>query len=384
MNRNLRDLYDPPILAFNRSIRSRLDPGKPVIDLNQAVPDYPPPDCITAVLRRALKEGGYHVYTEDEGLPELRGEIVKELHRLYGNELDTDFICVTAGANNAFFSALAVAAGSGDEIILLSPWYFNHHMAARILGIGVREVHLDPEDGFALHMGRIRAAVTHRTRAVVLVNPSNPTGRSYRQEDVEALHRLCRELGLLLISDEVYTCFHDDYPRPASPLRLPGGLDHAIAIHSFSKSYALTGLRTGFIAAHPDFIRQYLKVHDTATICAPRLGQIAALAGLREGRSWLEERIADMRRRSLVFEERFREKHLPFRLLSRGAFFVWLRHESALTGAEVCMRLAENRNLILLPGRFFGSGREKAVRIALGNLDEARVPWVLDQLSAPL
>lgn len=381
MNSRVNDLYPPPIWEFNQKIQSLIQPGIPVLNLNQAEPDYPPPDCIRNALASALSDGEFHRYTADEGLPELREEIIRELDRLYGCRLDTESICVTSGANNAFLSALPVLAGCGDEIILLAPYYFNHHMAARILGIEVREILLDAGRDFALPLDDIRAAVTSRTRALVLVNPGNPTGRSYSQADVDALHALCIDQNIFFISDEVYNYFHDDYPQPASPLRGPGGLNHAISLHSFSKTFSITGMRVGFIAASPDFIRNFLKVHDTGTICAPRLSQIAAREGLRQGRAWLEKRIEEMHSRSRAFERLFRNRNLPFRLLSRGAFFLYLEHDFAGSSEEVCAHLAEKQNLILLPGHYFGSGQEKTIRIALGNLKKNQITDVLDTLA---
>jgi len=377
MNPHVHDLYPPPIWDFNRRIRARIRPGRPVLDLNQAEPNYPPPDAVRGALAEALTQNDFFRYTADEGLSGLREEIVRELERLYECRLDIGNICVTAGANNAFFSALPVLAGCGDEIILLAPYYFNHHMAARILGIDIREVRLDPGEGFALPLEDIQAAISRRTRAVVLVNPANPTGVSYSQNEVGALHELCRKKNIWLISDEVYNYFHPEYPRPASPLQSSLGLDHAISLHSYSKTFSITGMRVGFIVAAPGFINNFLKVHDTGTICAPRLGQIAAMTSLRHGRSWLEKRIQEMHRRSRIFEDAFRKRDIPFRLLSRGAFFVYLEHEGSRSSEEVCFQLAEKGNLILLPGRYFGGGQDKAVRIALGNLDEDRIPDAL-------
>ena len=381
INPNLKDLYAPPICAFKNKAETMLDTGRPVLDLNQAVPDYPPPECIRRALAEAVKGESLFRYTADEGIPELREAVAEDLSRLYRNRFDKRDIMVTAGANSGFFLALSALAAPGDEIILLSPYYFNHFMAARILGVSVREVRMDPAGGFIPPREKILEAVSRRTRALVLVNPGNPTGVSYPQEVVDGLYGICRDAGIWLISDEVYNYFHADYPHPASPLNIEGALEHVVSLHSFSKTFSITGLRAGFIAAAPGLQSHILKSQDTISICAPVPGQLAALAGLRGAGAWLEDRIAEMHDRSLTFEKLFRARDLPFRILSRGAFFVYLEHEFPESGQALCERMIVRENLVMLPGSYFGSGQEITIRAALGNMNRERISDVLDALA---
>jgi len=381
INPNLKNLYTPPICEFRSKAGAMLDPTRPILDLNQAVPDYLPPECVRRDLTAAMKGKTVFRYTADEGMSELRQAIAEDLNRLYRRHFAAGDIMVTAGANSGFFLALSALAAPGDEIVLLSPYYFNHFMAARILGISVREVRMEAAHGFVPPVEKILEVINPRTRAVVLVNPGNPTGASCSQDAVDALYRVCREAGIWLISDEVYNLFHEDYPHPASPLNIEDSLEHVVSLHSFSKTFSITGLRVGFNVASPELQSHILKSQDTISICAPAPGQVAALAGLRGGRSWLEDRIAEMHGRSRAFEKLFQERNLPFRILSRGAFFVYLEHDFPESSLVLCERLIARENLVMLPGSYFGTGQEKAIRAALGNMQEDRIPEVLDALA---
>ncbi|MFH2203324.1 MAG: aminotransferase class I/II-fold pyridoxal phosphate-dependent enzyme [Elusimicrobiota bacterium] len=374
---NIAELYFPPICDFKRFASLALDSAAKVYDLSQAVPGYPPPESIRSALIRALESEDYYPYTPDEGLPELRAAIAKELRRLYSHAPGPDSICVTAGANNAFFSTLAALAEPGDEVVFLAPYYFNHYMTARILRLKPVAAALNARDGYALDVGKIRPLLGPKTKALVLVNPSNPTGKSYAQADVDALFALCAERGVVLISDEVYNYFHDDYPRPASVLNIANFAEHAVSIHSYSKTFSLTGFRIGFVAAAPVFLRQFLKVHDSNVICAPRIGQLAAAAGLRDAGGWLRDRIAQLRQRVAAFRTAFAARESAFRIASAGAFFVYLNFDLPATAEEVGRGFVEKSNTILLPGSFFGPGQEGALRLALGSVQERDIPEVV-------
>lgn len=380
IRKSVQELYYPPICGWKDLAARELDPTRKVHDLSQAVPNYPPPDEIRKALRGAIEEPEYSQYTADEGLPELRDAVRAELRRLYACDAGAENICVTAGANNAFFSALNTLAAAGDKIVFLAPYFFNYFMAARICGMRPVEIVRRADDGFALPLQEIEDRLTPDTRAVVLVNPCNPTGRSCSQEEVAGLFKLCRSRGVTLISDEVYNYFHDEPDRPASVLNIPGFEESAVCIHSYSKTFSLTGFRVGFLAGSPGFLREFIKVHDTNVICAPRIAQHAALAGLREAGAWLKEKTAVMRGRIEAFKSAFARTSSRFSLLSAGAFFVYLRG-GGKTGEEICEDLIRRENIVAIPGGVFGPGQERCVRLALGNAPAEDIPEVVEKLA---
>ncbi len=376
------DLCDPPIVKFKAEAEKRLDYTKKILNLNQAVPSYPAPEAVKESLKAELEKSSYSFYTKDEGNDILRKRISEEINRMFKAGIEMENICVTSGANNAFYSMLPVIAGENDEVILLTPYYFNHYMSLKSYGIKPVELPLDISNSLSIPYEMIEKKAGDRTRAVVLVNPSNPTGRSYSMEEIEKLYRICRGKGLYLVSDEVYTHFHDDYPEQGSVLRLPDFKNgKVVCINSFSKTYSITGLRAGFITASGDFITQFVKVQDSNIICASTLAQAAALTGIEKCSEWLEEKIRIMKEKKEYFIKLFRETESVFRIVSAGSFFIYLDYDGEIDSEELCYRLIEKENLVSLPGTCFGAEQKKAIRLALGNIETSDIPLVIEKLS---
>ncbi len=376
------EIFEPPIVKFKAEAEKRIDRSKPVINLNQAVPSYPAPDEITDALKRETSNPSYSFYTKDEGTDILRKRISREVNSIFGSDTEMENICVTSGANNAFYSILPVIAESGDEIIIFTPYYFNHYMSIKAYGIIPVEVPLDPENDFSVSYDLLEKNITSKTRAVVFVNPSNPTGRSYSMEEITELHEFCRSKNIYLVSDEVYTYFHDDYPEQGSVLRLENFLNsRTVCINSFSKTYSITGLRAGFITASEDFIKQFIKIQDTNIICVSSLAQSAAYTGMEKCSEWLNEKIIHMREKKNLFLDLFSEKKSIFRIVSSGSFFIYLNYSGETGAEELCYSMIERDNIISLPGTCFGSDQKRAVRLALGNIEKEDIPHVVDKLA---
>ena len=378
----IMNIYDPPIVIFKAEAEKRIDKSKPVINLNQAVPSYPAPDEITEAVRMKIEKPSYSFYTKDEGTDLLRKRIAEEINSMYSVNTVMENFCVTSGANNAFYSILPVIAESGDEIIIFTPYYFNHYMSIKAYGIKPVEVPLDPENRFSIPFNILENKINSKTKAVVFVNPSNPTGRSYSMEEIESLHEFCKSKNIFLISDEVYTHFHDSYPQQGSVLRLDDFFSSkTVCINSFSKTYSITGLRAGFITASEDFIRQFMKIQDSNIICVSSLAQAAAYAGMEKCSEWLDGKIKMMKQKKELFLDLFSRKESMFRIVSSGSFFLYLNFDENISSDELCYLMIEKDNIISLPGTFFGSDQKKAVRIALGNVDMDDIPFTVDKLT---
>ncbi len=379
---NIEDVYFPPIVKFKAEAAKRLDYTKPVLNLNQAIPNYQPPDVIKKAIMDELGKTSFCFYTFDEGIPELREAIADSLNSTYTQKVSRTNICVVPGANNGYYSMLPVIASSGDEVILLTPFYFNHYMSLKIAGIKPVEIILDPDKGFPIPYDKIASAITDKTKALVFVNPCNPTGRSYGQEEVDRLYNLCREKRIYLVSDEVYSCFHDSYPAPASVLNNPAFPDYSVCINSYSKTFSITGLRVGFIAASEDFIHHFTKVQDSNVVCVSTLSQAAALAGLKHAGKWLKEKIQFSREKKEKFITLFNQSGTGFRIVSSGSFFIYLNYSgSGIKAFDLCCRMMEKENIVTLPGEYFGSGQDYAIRLALGNLHEHELETAVEKLA---
>jgi aspartate/methionine/tyrosine aminotransferase len=376
-----------PAIAETRAwIAGRRFPDdKPLIDVAQAVPGYPPPKDLTDHLARLVVDGGSYRYTEIEGLPSLRQALAGHMSGFYGAAIGPDNVAITAGCNQAYCLAMQVLAAAGDEVLLPQPAYFNHQMW--LDGLGIRAVHLpfrpdrkgvpDPEEA--------RKLIGPKTRAIVLVTPNNPTGAVYPAATIRQFYELARLNGLALVLDETYKDFLPADEAPHDLFGDPGWADTVVHLYSFSKVYCLTGWRVGSVIAHPDLIQRIAKAMDCVAICAPRLGQEAALFGLGHLGGFVAGNTRMMRARAEAVAEAFRSNDPGYELVSVGAYFAYVRHPFAGTpGREVAKRLADEQNLLCVPGAMFGPGQEAYLRLAFANVASELMPEMVRRLKASI
>lgn len=358
-------------------------PDRPLIDLCQAVPDYPPAPALRAHLAAVAEEAGTSRYTPIPGLPELRAALAGRMTALYGGPVGADEVLVCAGCNQAFVLALMALARPGDNVILPVPWYFNHKMILDMLGVEVRPLPVAEADGLVPDPAAAAALMDGRTRALVLVTPNNPTGTAAPPEAIAALHDLCAARGVRFVLDETYRDFldpaggapHGLYARP----RRDGTLVH---LYSFSKVFSLAGYRVGAVAAEPSLVAQMVKIMDCIAICAPRIGQRAALFGLSHLSGWVDGRRAEMAGRVAAFRAVMGQGAAGFRIAGLGAYFAYLRHPFTGTPArEVARRLAQDHGILCLPGSMFGPGQEDYLRFAFANVDAGVMAAIAERLA---
>lgn len=361
----------PPVMEARRWLQGIDFPAdRPLINLSQAAPVDPPPEALREAMAEMVRsETETHLYGPVLGLPALRSEIAWRWSALYGGEIRPEEVAITAGCNQAFCTMIATLAAPGDAVLLPVPWYFNHKMWLDMSGIEAVPVpcdanmHPDPDAA--------RAAITPRTRAIVLVTPNNPTGAEYPPELIARFAALARATGLTLILDETYRDFSSRDARPHDAFADPSWRDHLVHLYSFSKSFRLTGHRTGAIVASAPRLAQAEKVLDTVTICAPQLGQRAALWGLRNLSDWLSsERTEILRRRDAAHTAL---SALPgWRVLGCGAYFAYVEHPHPLPSDALCPVLVRDLSVLMLPGTMFApEGDERAarqLRIAFANV----------------
>jgi aspartate/methionine/tyrosine aminotransferase len=370
----------PPISEVRRWIGDA-PPGLPVIDLCQAVPDYPPSSSLVDHLREIVSDPSVSRYSPDEGLPEVRESVAARLNRVYGGVVQPDEICLTIGASQAFWLAVTTLCRAGDEIILQLPCYFDHPMALGILGIRPVFAPFDEATGGIPSPDVIDRLVTPRTRGILIVTPSNPAGTVTPPEVLRELYLLAKRRGIALLLDETYNAFVPGGLPPHSLFADPSWGDHLIHIASLGKTYSLTGYRAGFLAASEGFLRHALKGQDTMAVCQPRITQHAVCFGCDNLDSWVEEKREMMERRHTLFVEEFSRPGNPFRLVASGSFFGWVRHPFiGLTGMEAARRLVTEAGVLVLPGEAFGPGLEGYLRLAIGNVPEDTIPEAVRRL----
>ena len=282
----LAQVQPPVIPIIHGLIREHPD----TITLGQGVVYYGPPPETEAALRDFWAEPANHRYGAVWGIPPLREALAAKLAAENGIRIgDERQLVVTAGGNMAFFNALLAIADAGDEIILVSPYYFNHEMAVAMANC--KAVTVPADDAYQLDVAAIAAAITPRTRAVVTISPNNPTGAVYPRADLRAVNELCAGRGIYHVHDEAYEYFAYGEHTHFSPGSLPGASAHTISLFSLSKSYGFASWRIGYLTIPAALYDAVAKIQDTVLICPPLVSQVAALGALEAGRAYcLEQR----------------------------------------------------------------------------------------------
>lgn len=342
------------------------------VSLGQGIPSFPTPAHIVDAACRALRDlPDSGKYTLGPGLARLREAVAVHLQRDKGIPVAPDReVCITVGAMEALSAAVLTVVDRGDEVILPSPNYASH-IEQVLLAEGVPVfVPLKAED-WQLDVEALARAVTPRTRAVILCNPHNPTGANFNEADLRAVAALAVERDLFIIADETYDFLTFDGRPHFSLVSLPELKDRIIATYSFSKKYAMTGWRVGYVYASEGVLDQIMKVHDAVAICAPTVSQIAALAAL-EGP---QECVADIRRalegrRNLICSGLDRlHAHLSY-VRPQGAYYLMARMRQAGTSSmDLALRLLYEARVITIPGAAFGPEGEGHIRLSFGGVE---------------
>jgi len=371
----ITNVHFPPISEVRRWVTGRPDDGVELIDLCQAVPDYPPAGELTEHLSGLLSDPLISKYSPDEGLSEVREAISGYYQRKYGTLISPASFCLTIGASQAFWLAIVTLCRAGDEVVVQTPYYFDHQMALDILGIrGVCTPFVEGDGGLP-SVAAIERLITDKTRAVLLVSPSNPTGAVTPPAVIHELMLLAKRHGIALLLDETYNEFIPAAAPPHDLFSDPSWGDNFVHIASFGKTFALTGYRAGLLAASENFIHHALKAQDTMAVCQPRITQHAVKFGVERLGGWVAVNREMMARRHDLFRAEFMKQGNRFRLVASGAFFAFVRHPfDGCSGRQVAKRLVDEAAILSLPGEVFGPGLEGYLRLAFGNIREEAIP----------
>lgn len=379
--------FSPPVMEARRWLDGvDFPPDRPLINVSQAAPvDLPPLPMREAMADAALNTAQAHLYGPVLGSPELRAEVAARTGRLYGGAVEPAQVAITSGCNQAFNAAIVTLTTEGDEVILPTPWYFNHKMWLDM--VGVRAVALPTGPDLLPDPDRAAALITPRTRAITLVSPNNPAGVEYPAALIRAFAELARRHGIALIVDETYRDFHS-ISGPAHDLFTDPDWDETlIQLYSFSKAYRLTGHRVGAMLASPARLAEVEKFLDTVTICPNQIGQIAALWGMQHLDQWLAGERDEILARRAAIESGFpRLAELGWKLRGVGAYFAYVAHPFALPSDKVAQQMVAAAGVLALPGTMFMPEGDAAgaqhLRIAFANVDSAGIGMLFDRLAA--
>lgn len=344
-----------------------------VISLGVGEPDFDTPWHIRDEGIYSL-EKGRTFYTSNAGLMPLREEICRYLKRRCSLTYDPKTeVLVTVGGSEGIDLALRAMLDPGDEVLIPEPCYVSYLPCVQLAGGVPVTIQLKEENEFRLTKEELLEKITDKTKILVLPFPNNPTGAIMRREDLEAIRDVIIEKDLFVLSDEIYSelTYHEEHVSPAS---LPGMWERTLTINGFSKAYAMTGWRLGYICGPKEIVKQMTKIHQFAIMCAPTTSQYAAVEALRNGDNDVRQmrEAYNQRRRFLMhaFEKMGLPCFEPF-----GAFYVFpCIKKYGMTSEEFAMKFLEEEHVAVVPGTAFGECGEGFLRISYAySIEELKV-----------
>ncbi len=272
-------------------------------------------------------------------------------------------------------------AQAGDTVVMPTPWYFNHQMWLKMLGIGIEAIPAFAAGRNYPDVADAEKAITAKTRAIVLCTPNNPTGAIYPASVIHAFFELAQRKGIALILDETYKDFRPDAAPPHNLFQRADWAETLIQLYSFSKVYALAGYRLGSMISGEKLLSEAAKILDCMTICPPHITQAGAVFALKELDSWKRGKLDVMAGRLAAIRAAFENADLKFEMVSSGAYFAYVKHPyRGELSKPVAMRLAQEHDVLCLPGVMFGPGQEDYLRFAFANVDGALMQPLVQRL----
>ena len=365
----IRQVQTPMIPVVGEWIAQH--PG--TISLGQGVVHYPAPEVVGATVTTAMQSDSVDRYGLVRGTPGLLQAIQQKVELENQTSLVDRSVVVTTGSNMGFLNAVLAIADVEDEVVLVSPYYFNHEMAIEIAGCRVVVVPTDAE--YQLDLDRLVGAITPQTKAIVTVSPNNPTGAVYPADRLTAVNQMCRERSLYHISDEAYEYFNYSAEPHFSPASLPDSTEHTISLYTLSKAYGMAGWRVGYMVIPAHLEVAVKKIQDTNLVCPPIVNQLAAEAALTSaGRDWCDQRIASFPAvRDLVLEALDQLGQRCYVPRPEGAFYALLQLKTEQTDLALVESLIRHHGVAVMPGSTFGVTEGCTLRIAFGALDRKTV-----------
>ncbi|HMG16369.1 MAG TPA: aminotransferase [Saprospiraceae bacterium] len=338
-----------------------------MLDLTQGIPNYGPPKAVLDDISKSLYSEEINHYTSRAGLEELRILLAKDISESYKTHITLNEVLITAGCNQAFTLAISTLINKNKEVIIPVPYYFNHHMWLEMEGI--KPVYLFTKNDFIPNPEIARSLITQNTKAIILVNPGNPTGIIIPSDVISKFAELAREYNIILIIDETYRNFLPTSKIPHKLFLEDDWRNNIISLHSFSKDYALSGFRIGAIICQNKLILEMMKIFECITVCAPHISQKAAIASLKYGKESRNRNITEMKNKEDYFKISMRKLSNKFDLMSSGVFFGWIKHHfENYSSSYLVKSLLEKSGILCLPGTIFAPKDEGFLRFSISNL----------------
>ena len=333
-----------------------------VTALTVGQPDFVTPWHIREAAIQSLERGQTY-YTSNSGLPELRLEVTRYMKRRFDLNYDPAEVLITVGGSEALDVAVRSLINPGDEVIVPMPSFVCYEPIVRMAGGVPVIINTKEENGFKLTPDELRSAITEKTKMLVLPYPNNPTGAILEREELRALADVLRETNIAILSDEIYAELTYG-KRHVSIASIDGMMERTIIASGFSKAYAMTGWRLGYLCGPKTWLTQMTKLHQYAIMCAPTVSQFAAVEALKNGDDDIAEMAAEYNRRRVFICEGLRKIGIPT-IMPEGAFYIYPYIGGyGLTSEEFCERLLMEEKCAIVPGTAFGECGEGYARIS--------------------
>lgn len=333
-----------------------------VTALTVGQPDFVTPWHIREAAIQSL-ERGHTYYTSNSGLMELRVEVANYMRRRFGLEYKSEEVLITVGGSEAIDVAVRSLVNPGDEVIVPMPSFVCYEPIVRMAGGKAVIIETKAENGFKLTPEELRLAITDKTKMLILPYPNNPTGAVLDREELEALAEVLRDTNIAVLSDEIYAelTYGEAHVSIAS---IEGMRERTVIASGFSKAYAMTGWRLGYLVGPSVWLKQMTKLHQYAIMCAPTVSQFAAIEALRQGDSDIEVMRAEYDRRRNFIYEGLTKIGIPVQM-PEGAFYIYPYIGGfGLSSEEFCQRLLMEEKCAIVPGTAFGDCGEGYARIS--------------------
>jgi len=380
ISHRIGSIAESATLAVDAKAKALKAAGRPVIGFGAGEPDFPTPDYIVEAAIAACRDPRWHRYTPAGGLPELKEAIAVKTLRDSGYEITASQVLVTNGGKQALYNTFAALLDPGDEALLPAPYWTTYPESIRLAGGVPVEIMTDETSGYRVTIEQLEAALTPRTKVLVFVSPSNPTGAVYTPAEVEAIGRWALAQGIWVVTDEIYEhLVYGDAEFASMPRLVPDLAERCVVVNGVAKTYAMTGWRVGWIAGPADVIKATTNLQSHATSNVANVSQVAALAAVSGDLAAVAEmRTAFDRRRQTIagILDAIDGVTCP---LPEGAFYVYpsvkgvigrtIRGRLAESSAELAAIILDEAEVAVVPGEAFGTPGYLRLSYALGDDD---------------
>jgi aspartate aminotransferase len=380
-------------LAVDAKAKALKAAGRPVVGFGAGEPDFPTPDYIVEAAVAAARDPRWHRYTPAGGIPELKEAVAAKTLRDSGYAVTAGQVLITNGGKHALYNAFAALLDPGDEVLLPAPYWTTYPESIKLAGGVPVEVHTDESTGYLASLDLLEAALTKRTKLLVFVSPSNPTGAVYPPEQVEAIGRWALDRGLWIVTDEIYEHLVYGEARFASiPGVVPDIAERCVVVNGVAKTYAMTGWRVGWLIGPTDVVKAATNLQSHATSNVSNVAQLAALAAVSGDLSAVAQMRSAFDRRRQTIVRMLNEAEGVVCPEPLGAFYAYpsvrrvvgreLRGRRPATSAELAELILDEVEVAVVPGEAFGTPGYLRLSYALGDDDLAEGVTRLQKLFA--